>query len=136
MRWEFMRFLLVGASNTLLSWALFVVLVRLMSYPYAYTLAYAISIVCSYLLNVHFVFKERISLAGFLKFPLVYLLQYTLGMLVMWLLVGKMGVLPEVAMIVVITVTIPITFLASRKIIKPVQQVNCSVASNDKACNE
>ena len=122
MRWEFIRFLLVGASNTALGWALFVGLVHLMPYPYAYTVAYAISIVSSYLLNLHFVFKERFSFAGLLKFPLVYLLQYMLGMLVMWLLVGKMGVLPEAAMIVVIAVTIPITFLASRKIIKQVPQ--------------
>lgn len=118
MHWEFMRFVLVGASNTFLSWALFVVLLRHMSYPYAYTLAYVISILSSYLLNVRFVFKESISLTGFLKFPLVYLLQYTLGMLVMWLLVGKFGVVPEFAMIAAIGITIPITFLASRKIIK------------------
>ena len=118
MRREFVRFMLVGASNTLLSWVLFVVLVRFMHYPVAYTLAYAAGIVNSYLLNVCFVFRERVSITSFLKFPLVYLLQYGLGLLLMSLLAGKFGMKPEVAMTVVILITLPVTFLATRKIIK------------------
>lgn len=118
MRREFVRFLLVGASNTLLSWGLFVVLVRFMPYTAAYTLAYVLGIINSYFLNVCFVFKGRISLSTFLKFPLVYIVQYLLGVLLMYLLVGQMGVPPEFAMAVVIGLTIPISYLLSKKIIK------------------
>jgi len=118
MRKEFVRFLLVGAVNTLLSLAVFVVLSRFVSYPYAYTFAYAVGIISSYFLNVNFVFKERISLAGFLKFPMVYLLQYGLGMMLMWLFVGTMGLTPNFAMVAVIGISIPITFSLSRLIIK------------------
>lgn len=127
MRWEFARFLLVGASNTLLSWVLFVVLVRFMPYLAAYTLAYAAGIVNSYFLNVRFVFKERISFASFLKFPLAYLLQYALGMFLMWLLADKLGMQPESAMVLVVCVTIPVTFLANRIILKTsVKRSHCS----------
>lgn len=135
MRWEFIRFLLVGACNTMLSWILFVIFLHLMSYPYAYTLAYAIGIAISYFFNVLFVFKDRISISSLFKFPLVYLLQYAFGIIVMWVLVEKMGVLPEVGMILVIGVTIPITFLVSRKIIKAVQLTDCS-APDQEASHE
>lgn len=115
---EFFRFLMVGTINTLFSWLLFVVLVRFIPYIVAYTLAYASGIVSSYFLNVRFVFRERVSLSSFLKFPLTYMLQYAMGMLIMWLLVGKLSVEPELAMIMVVLATIPVTFLASRKALK------------------
>lgn len=129
-RREFVRFLLVGFSNTLLSWILFVVLIRFITYPLAYTLSYALSIVSSYFLNVFFVFNQRVSFAGFFKFPLVYLMQYSLGIFGIWLLVGKINVAPEAAMVLVSGITIPATFLASRMIIKPKRLIDRSATAD------
>ncbi len=117
MRAEFARFLLVGATNTLFSWVLYVLLLTLLPYLAAYTLAYCAGIVLSYFLNVRFVFRKQASLASFLQFPLVYALQYGLGVLVLWLLVGY-GIDKRVTMAVATIVTIPVTFLASRLVLK------------------
>lgn len=117
MRAEFARFLLVGASNTLFSYLVYLLLLMVMPYIAAYTLAYGAGIVLSYFLNVRFVFKKRVSLASFLKFPFVYVIQYALGALVLWLLVGA-GITPTLAMAGVVAVTIPVTFLASRFVLK------------------
>jgi putative flippase GtrA len=117
MRAEFTRFLLVGLTNTLFSYVLYLLLLLAMPYIAAYTLSYCAGIVLSYFLNVHFVFKKRPSLASFLKFPFVYVIQYGLGVLVLWLLVGA-GMDPKLAMAGVIVVTIPVTFLASRFVLK------------------
>ena len=117
MRAETTRFLLVGMTNTLFSYGLYRLLLLAMPYIAAYTLSYCAGIVLSYFLNVHFVFKKRPSLASFLKFPFVYALQYGLGVAVLWLLV-RAGMDPKLAMAGVIVVTIPITFLASRFILK------------------
>lgn len=114
---EFARFLLVGASNTLFSYLIYLSLLTVMPYIAAYTLAYCAGVVLSYFLNVYFVFKKRVSIASFLKFPLVYVIQYCLGGLVLWLLVSA-GIGPTLAMVGVIIVTIPVTFLASRFILK------------------
>ena len=118
MRHEFLRFVLVGATNTLLSYLLYLLLLTFMSYLLTYSIAYCAGIVLSYFLNVHFVFKKRVSLASFLKFPAVYVIQYALGAVVLWLLVGNVGVSPALAMIGVIIITMPATFLASRFILK------------------
>jgi putative flippase GtrA len=117
MRSEFFRFLLVGASNTLFTYLLYLLLLNVLPYIGSYTIAYGAGIILSYFLNVLFVFKENVSLATFLKFPFVYLIQYSLGALVLWLLVGA-GISPNLAMLGVIVVTIPVTFIASRFVLK------------------
>ncbi|HET7834015.1 MAG TPA: GtrA family protein [Gallionella sp.] len=117
MRGEFVRFLLVGAVNTATSYLLYLLLLVLLPYLLAYSLAYCIGIVISYFLNVRFVFRRKASLAGFIAFPLVYVIQYGLGVLVLWLLVDLANVSPAWAMIGVIVATIPVTFLASRFIL-------------------
>ncbi len=118
MRAEFTRFLLVGATNTLFSYVLYLLLLFVLPYIAAYTLSYCAGIVLSYFLNVHFVFKKRVSLASFLKFPFVYLIQYGLGALVLGLLVEQVGIDKKWAGACVSIVTIPVTFLASRFVLK------------------
>lgn len=118
MRNEFVRFLLAGAINTLLSYLLYLLLLAFLSYLPAYSIAYCAGVVLSYFFNVHFVFKKRVSLASFLKFPVVYVIQYALGATVLWLLVGKAGISPALAMIGVIVATVPVTFLASRFVLQ------------------
>ncbi|MBI4807442.1 MAG: GtrA family protein [Nitrosomonadales bacterium] len=115
---EFFRFLLVGGSNTLLGYALYYLLLDFIPYLYAYTLSYCIGIVFSYVMNSRFVFRQPMSLARFLQFPVVYVIQYGLGVAILWLLVGRMSISPELAMLGVVAATIPVTFLTSRFILK------------------
>lgn len=118
MRHEFVRFLLVGVINTLLSYFLYLLLLTFLTYLPAYTVAYCFGIVLSYFFNVFFVFKKRVKLGSFLKFPAVYVIQYVLGVILLWLLVSKIGISPELAMIGAIIFTIPVTFMASRFALK------------------
>lgn len=118
MRWQLLRFILAGAGNTILSWIIFALLTNVMQYLWAYTLAYVAGIVISYFLNVQFVFRGKISIVSFLKFPLAYLVQYAMGIILMWVFSGKLGIEPEWAMVWVTCLTIPVTFIASRVIIK------------------
>lgn len=111
---EFARFLLAGATNTLLSYLLYLLLLEFLAYLLAYSIAYCIGIALSYFLNIYFVFKQRASLTSFVKFPIVYVVQYGLGAGMLWLLVDRAGMAPAIAMLGVIVVTIPVTFLASR----------------------
>ena len=115
---EFFRFLLVGVSNTLVVFVVYLLLLPFLPYLYAYTLSFCVSVVNSYFMNVFFVFKKKISLHSFLKFPFVYVVQYIIGAFILWLLAGKLGIDPAWAYAVVIIVIVPITFLASRFVLK------------------
>lgn len=115
---EFFRFLLVGISNTFVGYFAFLLLLPFLPYLYAYSLAYCIGIINSYFMNVLFVFKKNISLRSFLKFPIVYAIQYLLGAFILWLLVDNMRWPAAGAMAVAIVATIPATFLTSRFILK------------------
>jgi putative flippase GtrA len=115
---EIGRFLLVGATNTAISYVLYLLLLGFVPYLYAYSISYGIGIVISYVLNSRFVFRQPLSLEKFLQFPVVYAIQYGLGAMILWLLVGRASISPELAMLAVVAVTIPVTFVTSRFILK------------------
>lgn len=115
---EFFRFLVVGGANTVSTYLLFLLLLAFFPYLIAYSLAYCVGVVVSYFLNSYFVFRRPFSLATFLAFPVVYVVQYGLGALILWLLVDRAGVAPQLAMAGSIGLTIPVTFLMSRFVLR------------------
>jgi hypothetical protein len=63
------------------------------------------------------VFRSGLSIRTALGFPLVYLIQYLWGVSLLTVLAGAPGVPPIVAMLIVISTSIPITFLLSRQLL-------------------
>jgi putative flippase GtrA len=116
-RKEFGRFLLAGAANTVLTVVLFEGLRRVLPYLVAYSLAYVTGIVVSYLLGTAFVFSRRRTVRSAALFPLIYVAQYLLGVLLMWWLVERLAVDATMALFIVIAVSVPITFLLSRAVL-------------------
>ena len=117
-RREFVAFVVVGATNTGLTYALYVALLLIMSYPLAYSSSYLAGIALSYFLNARFVFREPLSFAKALQYPVVYFAQYFLGLGLLYLLVEICQVSKVTAPLVVVFVSIPVTFLMSRYVIR------------------
>jgi putative flippase GtrA len=115
---ELIRFLLVGATNTAVAYVLYLLFLIFMPYLYAYSISYGIGVVVSYVLNSLFVFRQPLSLGKFLQFPVVYVIQYGFGAVLLWLLVSQAALAPALAMIAVSVLTIPITYVTSRFILK------------------
>jgi len=92
-----------------------------LEYQIAYLISYSIGILCSYLMNALFVFRRYLSLKTFLRFPLVYVVQYLASAILLEILVRWAGLSTMVAPIVAIVVTVPLTFLASRAIFRQQQ---------------
>jgi putative flippase GtrA len=113
-RKPFFRFLIAGATNTILSYLIYLLLLTFLTYAWAYSLAYCAGIVTSYFLNARYVFVQPLSLKDFIKFPLVYIVQYSLGIVMLKLLVEAGSVDPKWGMIFVMLITIPVTFLLSK----------------------
>lgn len=115
---EFAKFLVVGAVNTGGGYVIYLGLLQAFDYRVAYTVSFVLGVMISYWLNAWYVFKEPLSLKKFLKFPLVYLVQYLTGGVLLYLLVGQFGLSPLLAPLFVVALNLPITFLLSRLIVK------------------
>jgi putative flippase GtrA len=115
---EFARFIFFGAVNTAITFAIYVCLLWLVTYSVAYTISYVAGIFMSYWLNAMFVFRERLSIGRALQYPLVYLVQYLLGLGLLFLLVEVANISKVVAPLLIVVLTLPITFLLSRYLIR------------------
>ena len=116
---EFGRFLVAGAINTALTYALYLILLGPLGYFFAYSVAYVVGIGVSYLLASRFVFGTGTTLAGLFKYPFVYVAQYLVGTSVLWLCVEWVGIRQEFALVASIAATVPVTFALSRRVLSP-----------------
>lgn len=117
-RAEGLRFLLSGALNTAATFALYWALLLVMGYRAAYSIAFVTGIALSYLLSSRYVFRVRTKFRSAVLFPLVYLVQYVLGLLVLWLWTSKLGLPAGYGVFATVAVTLPVSFLLSRLILK------------------
>jgi putative flippase GtrA len=118
-RQEFLRFLVGGLLNTAVTFALFEALLWTgIPHLMAYSAAYVSGIAFSYWLNAHFVFRKAKTWRSAAAFPMVYVAQYFIGAALMWLLVDREGISPTWALIVVLAVNVPLSFLLARLVFR------------------
>ena len=115
-QWRFFRFLISGGLNTAVSYAVYLLLLPILSYQISYSFAYLAGIVISYFLNRMFVFRSHQGFRSVLLFPLVYVIQYGFSLSVLWLLVDKLRFDKMIAPIAVIILSIPLTYLLTRSV--------------------
>lgn len=115
---EWLRFAGVGLVNTAAGYALYLLLLRFLSYPEAYALTYAAGIFVSYGLNSRFVFRRPLELGKALRFPVVYGAQYVLSAIALWTAVELLAVDPRIAALLAVAMTVPVVFLLSRCVIR------------------
>lgn len=115
---EIIRFLIVGATNTITSYLIYLTLLHFTHYNIAYSISYVFGVIQSYLLNSYYVFKVKPSLKKALSFPLVYIMQYGLGLILLHIIIKMLHISPETAGILVIIISTPINFVLNRLILK------------------
>lgn len=115
---EVARFLLAGTLTTILSYAVYLVLLIALPYMAAYVISFIAGIVFSYFINTYFVFSERFSWQSLIKYPLVYVAQLAINLVIVWASVDTLGIRKELAPLVAILVSIPVTYALSRAVIK------------------
>lgn len=112
------RFVIAGATNTGITYVLYLALLQFMPYVAAYSVTYLAGIALGYVLNAYVVFKERPTAKSAAMYPLVYVLNYLLGLSLLYALVELMGVPREMAPLLVIAVSVPIMYLATKFVFK------------------
>jgi putative flippase GtrA len=111
------RYLVAGALNTAASWLVYVGLLQLVSYRVAYTVSFAFGVLLSFLLNSWFVFGVPLLWRRLLPYPAVYLAQYAVGFVVVWLAVEKLGLSAWSGPLVALAFTLPLGFLLTRRVL-------------------
>jgi putative flippase GtrA len=115
---QFVRFALMGGLNTLLTYGVYAILVGVLPYTVSYTVAYLLGIGLSYYLNARFVFRAPLRVGTAATYPLVYLVQYLVGVALLRLLVEALRVSELIAPLVVIALTLPLIFALSRLVLR------------------
>jgi putative flippase GtrA len=93
----FLRFLISGGLNTAVTYAIYLILLRHNSYTVSYSIAFAAGVIVSFALNRIFVFKTHRGWRSAILFPLVYISQYAVSLVVVWLWIAKFHLLKELA---------------------------------------
>lgn len=109
----FVRFLISGGLNTLGTYVLYLALLQLLPYWLSYAIAFVCGIALAYALNRFFVFGAPRSEKKAAMLPLVYLAQYLVGALIVYVWVDLLHMSAALAPLASIAITIPLTFAAS-----------------------
>jgi len=118
LRGEFFRFVIVRGACAVVTYGAYLLLLRAVTYTPAYVASYALGIVLAYVANSHFVFRAPMKRRAAMRFPAVYLFQFVANYLALRILVEVAGVPASWALAISIGVTIPLTFVLSRWIIR------------------
>ena len=108
------RFGLVGVVNTGTYYGIYLLLVRVLPYLAAHTVAFCLAMVGSYFLNCYFTFRVRPTWRKFLLFPLSNITNFVVTSGGLYLLVSRMHMNSTVAPLVAAAVAIPITFVVAQ----------------------
>lgn len=112
-------FALSGAANTLSTYLLYLLLLNFLHYQVAYAFSFIAGILLSYALSTRLVFRTKHSWLKFSLFPLVYLISYAAGAVVLAFSVSRFGVNQRIAPLVSACVTLPLSFVLSRLVLVP-----------------
>lgn len=115
---ESIRYVLAGGFNTAITYLAYLSLLPFVGYAISYTVTYAAGIVLAYYLSARFVFRRPLQWRHAIQYPLVYVLQYGLGITLTTALIERVHLNAEIAAAVAILLTVPFTFWLSRWIIK------------------
>jgi putative flippase GtrA len=113
---QWLRFATVGAANTLLSWCVYAVLVRLgLHYLLASSVAFAVGVVNSYSLNRRWTFRSRgRRRPEALRFVVVQGIGLGIDVGLLYALVHGVGIHHLIAQALVFPAASTVTFLLSR----------------------
>ena len=117
-RSEFVRFLIGGISNTVFTYAIYLLLLVFYPAMHSYIASFIIGIISGYVINSLFVFSSKLNLKRFAVFPLVQLVNLSVGSGILWIGIHTIGLDARVAPVLSIAATIPINFVLSRFVVK------------------
>ena len=121
---EFFRFLIAGVVTTVLSYFIYLLFLVVVDYRYAFSISFAVGIVISFFTYSSFVFRKKYTWHKILKYPVIYLLQYIIGLFLITFVVESIGVNRQYAPLVNLILLTPLSFLLNRYFFKSKRSLN------------
>lgn len=115
---EVFRFALGAVLNVVVGYGSYLLLLHWLQYVVAYAIAYVIGITVSYVFNAVIVFRQPMRARAALSYPLVYIVQFLLGVALLKVLVDVLHIPVWLGPLLVSVLTLPVTFVMSRIIVR------------------
>ncbi|WP_436861516.1 GtrA family protein [Staphylococcus caeli] len=119
-QYEIIKFIIVGGINTLNYYIVYLILLKLLDVNYlvSHISGFIVSFIISYYLNCYFVYKVTPTLRKFIKFPLTQVVNMGMQTLLLYIFVQWFHISSVIAPFVGLIITIPITFILSKYLLK------------------
>ena len=115
---ESIGFALVGAGRTAISLGIYLAGCLFLPYWLAFTIAFVIGITFSGFSNAKYVFYTRMTAGTALRYAVVYVVNYSLSLLLLFAMVDGVGLPTQLAPIPVLAIMFPINFVTERIALK------------------
>lgn len=122
---EILKFIIVGGINTLNYYVVYLLLLKLLHIEYmiSHITGFLVAFVISYYLNCYFVYRVKPTWRKFISFPITQIVNVSLQTVLLYVFVSWLNLPAEIAPFAGLVITIPITFVLSKWILKIVIKV-------------
>ncbi|HHW9917471.1 TPA: flippase GtxA [Staphylococcus aureus] len=117
---EILKFIIVGGINTLNYYVVYLWLLKLLHIEYmiSHITGFLVAFVISYYLNCYFVYRVKPTWRKFISFPITQIVNVSLQTVLLYVFVSWLNLPAEIAPFAGLVITIPITFVLSKWILK------------------
>ncbi|HEI9526906.1 TPA: flippase GtxA [Staphylococcus aureus] len=117
---EILKFIIVGGINTLNYYVVYLLLLKLLHIEYmiSHITGFLVAFVISYYLNCCFVYRVKPTWRKFISFPITQIVNVSLQTVLLYVFVSWLNLPAEIAPFAGLIITIPITFILSKWILK------------------
>lgn len=117
---EILKFIIVGGINTLNYYVVYLLLLKLLHIEYmiSHITGFLVAFVISYYLNCYFVYRVKLTWRKFISFPITQIVNVSLQTVLLYVFVSWLNLPAEIAPFAGLVITIPITFVLSKWILK------------------
>ncbi|AJP23573.1 TPA: flippase GtxA [Staphylococcus aureus] len=117
---EILKFIIVGGINTLNYYVVYLLLLKLLHIEYmiSHITGFIVAFVISYYLNCYFVYRVKPTWRKFISFPITQIVNVSIQTVLLYVFVSWLNLPAEIAPFAGLIITIPITFILSKWILK------------------
>lgn len=117
---EILKFIIVGGINTLNYYVVYLLLLKLLHIEYmiSHITGFIVAFVISYYLNCYFVYRVKPTWRKFISFPITQIVNISLQTVLLYVFVSWLNLPAEIAPFAGLIITMPITFILSKWILK------------------